>query len=76
MSTPARDEARLRRGVQWNALGTIGQAMLPLFLVVAGRLYGLDVLGQFTPPYLAMELLIGLIVTGYLAGAGARGRPR
>lgn len=72
MTAPPRDVARLKRGVQWNVVGTVGQALLPLFLVVAGRLYGVDVLGQFTPPYLAMELLVGLAVTGFVDGVQRR----
>jgi len=72
VSTPRRDQARLKRGVRWNLVGLAGQALLPLFLVVAGRLYGIDVLGQFTPPYLAMELLVSLIVIGFVDGVHRR----
>ncbi len=72
MSTPPRDQARLKTGVRWNLVGVLGQALLPLFLVVAGQLYGIDVLGQFTPPYLAMELLVSLLVTGFVDGVQRR----
>jgi O-antigen/teichoic acid export membrane protein len=54
----------IARGAGVNVLGTIGKALLPVFFILIGRLYGAENLGIFYMAYVFLEIVASLTVSG------------
>ncbi len=65
MTSATQDTDRaIARGAGVNVLGTIGKALLPVFFVLIGRLYGAESLGIFYMAYVFLEIVASLTVSG------------
>lgn len=69
-------DRKLARGARINALGTLGKLLHPLYLVLATRLYGPEVLGLYIVAVSLVELAASILVGGFKDGIvmfGGRG---
>lgn len=69
-------DEKLARGARLNALGTAAKLLLPVYLIVAARLYGPDVIGLYWVAIPLVELAASIVVGGVKDGIvmfGGRG---
>ena len=58
----------IARGAVVNILGTMGKALLPVFFILIGRMYGAKTLGIFYIAYVFLEIVASLTVKGIKDG--------
>ncbi len=58
----------IARGAGVNVLGTLGKALLPVFFILIGRMYGAESLGVFYIAYIFLEIVASLTVSGIKDG--------
>jgi len=64
----AYEDRALARGSLINALGVVGKALTPVYLIVAIRMYGVEVAGLYYAAWVVLEVAVNFVVAGLDSG--------
>lgn len=58
----------IAKGAFVQALGSLGKLLIPLFYIIATRLYGPEIVGLYLTAFMIVDIGISLTVTGFNSG--------